>query len=82
VDGALRYFLDENQGWFDAVGKRAIDHRTILSDGFPAWEGEEKAMKAQWRYIAAGGFVHAPFRATRSRPTAATIVRSILRKSD
>jgi hypothetical protein len=56
--GVMLYFLDENHGWFDAEGKRAIDPRTILSDGFPTWEGAEEAMKVQLRYLVAAGFVH------------------------
>jgi hypothetical protein len=58
VNGVIRYFLDENHGWFDAEGKRAIDPRTIFSDGFPTWEEAEEAQKVQLRYLAAGGFIH------------------------
>lgn len=58
VGGAMVYYLDENHGWFDAEGKRAIDPRKILSEEFSTWEEAEVAMRARLRYLVAGGFFH------------------------
>jgi hypothetical protein len=57
-DGVVIYFLDENHGWF-RDGRRAIDHRTIFTDGSPTFAEAEELLKDQVRSLAATGYVHA-----------------------
>ena len=55
-DGEVIYFLDENHGWF-REGKRAIDNRTIFTEGYPTFAEAEALLKDQVRSLVNIGYV-------------------------